>query len=121
MTDEKKDSANTTTQEGSKKSDPIDDVREGLGLLFRAAKSTIERLPTKDLEKGVTEGVQEVGKAIGRVVDALSKEILPKDAASTTSPAGSASTDASVSKEAASPEAEAKKPEENAAQKPDAP
>ncbi len=61
-----------------KKADPLDDVREGLGLLFRAAKSTIDKLPTKDIEKGVQESVQEVGKAIGRVVEALGKELSPK-------------------------------------------
>jgi len=66
------------SNEPPRRPDPIDDVREGLGLLFRAAKATFDRIPTKDLEKGVAEGVQEVGKAIGRVVDVIGKELAPK-------------------------------------------
>ena len=36
--------------------DPIEDVRKGLGLLFRAAKSAIESLPTAKVEDAVLTG-----------------------------------------------------------------
>ncbi len=58
------------------KPDPIEDVRKGLGLLFRAAKSTIDKFPTRDLEEAVTTGAREVGRAIENVGRTIERDIL---------------------------------------------
>lgn len=58
--------------------DPIEDVREGLGLLFRAAKGAVEKIPTKDLEKTGVEGVSEFGKMMGRFAETVGSEIGKK-------------------------------------------
>lgn len=42
---------------------PVDDLKEGLGLLLRAAKGAVERLPTGKLEDVAKEAVKEVGRA----------------------------------------------------------
>jgi hypothetical protein len=59
------------------KSNPVDDLKQGLGLLFRAAKGAAQKLPTgkiedvaKDAAKEMTRAFETVGgeieKAIGR-------------------------------------------------------
>jgi hypothetical protein len=53
------------------KSKPIDDLKEGLGLLFRAAKGAVETLPTEKVEDVARDAVKEVGKAF----ENLSNEI----------------------------------------------
>ncbi len=58
------------------KPDPIEDVRKGLGLLFRAARTTIEKLPTKDFEGAVTTGVKEVGRAIENVGRTIERDVF---------------------------------------------
>ena len=51
-------------------------LMKGLGLLFRAAKTVVERLPTKNLEEAVVESAREVGRAIESVATALEREVL---------------------------------------------
>jgi hypothetical protein len=58
------------------KPDPIEDVRKGLGLLFRAARTTLVKLPTKDLEDVVTTGVREVGRAIENVGKTIERDVF---------------------------------------------
>lgn len=65
----------------SEKPDPIEDVRKGLGLLFRAAKSTLEQLPTRSLEEAVVSGAREVGRAIENVTGAIDKQLFKRDSA----------------------------------------
>jgi hypothetical protein len=60
------------------KPNPFDDVRKGLGLLFRAAKTTVEKLPTKDLEAVVVTSAREVGRAIENVGKTLEREVFGK-------------------------------------------
>ena len=55
---------------------PLDDVRKGLGLLFRAAKTTVEKLPTKDLEEVMVTSAREVGRAIENVSKTLEREVF---------------------------------------------
>ena len=55
---------------------PLDDVRKGLGLLFRAAKTTVEKLPTKDLEEVMVTSAREVGRAIENVGKTLEREVF---------------------------------------------
>jgi hypothetical protein len=60
------------------KSSPLDDVRKGLGLLYRAARTTVEKLPTKDLEEAVVTSAREVGRAIENVGKTLEREVFGK-------------------------------------------
>jgi hypothetical protein len=65
------------------KPDPLEDVRKGLGLLFRAAKSTLEQLPTQKFEEAVVSGAREVGRAIENVTGAIDKQFFKRDSGST--------------------------------------
>ncbi len=60
------------------KPNPLEDVRKGLGLLFRAAKATVEKLPTKDLEAVVVTSAREVGRALENVGKTIEREVLGK-------------------------------------------
>lgn len=82
-----------------KKPHPLEDVRQGLGLLFRAAKTAVESLPTKDLEKSVTEGMTEFGKVVERVVEAIGKEVQSKTAAKSPPAAQASTTDEQAASE----------------------
>jgi hypothetical protein len=55
---------------------PLTDVLKGLGLLLRAAKTTVERLPTKDLEQVVLTSAREVGRAIENVATTVEREVF---------------------------------------------
>jgi len=57
------------------KHDPIEDVRKGLGLLFRAAKGAIDKLPTKDVEQVVVTSAREVGRALENVAKSVEREV----------------------------------------------
>jgi hypothetical protein len=58
------------------KPNPVADVLKGLGLIFRAAKTTVEKLPTKDLEQVVVTSAREVGRAIENVAATLEREVF---------------------------------------------
>jgi hypothetical protein len=62
----------------NEKPNPIDDLRKGLGLLFRAAKTTIEKLPTGEIEQAVMSGAKEVGRAIENVAHTVEQQVLRK-------------------------------------------
>ena len=62
--------------ENDKKPDPVDDLKKGLGLLFRAAKGAVDQLPTDKLEDVVKTGAREVGRAIENVTETIEKEVL---------------------------------------------
>jgi hypothetical protein len=68
------------SDDNSEKPDPIEDVRKGLGLLFRAAKSTLEQLPTQKLEEAVVTGAREVGRAIENVTEAIDQQLFKRPA-----------------------------------------
>ncbi len=67
------------------KPDALDDLRKGLGLLFRAAKTTIEKLPTGEIEEAVLSGAKEVGRAIENVAHTVEQQVLRKPSARTPS------------------------------------
>ena len=51
---------------------PLEDLKEGLGLLFRAAKGAIEKVPTQKAEDVAKDAVKEVSRAfetIGGEID----------------------------------------------------
>jgi hypothetical protein len=61
---------------------PVDDLKQGLNLLFRAAKGAVDKIPTeriegavksgaKELEAAVKSGAKEVGKALETVVNEI--------------------------------------------------
>ena len=54
----------------------LDDVKKGLGLLYRAAKTTVEKLPTKDLEEAVVTSAKEVGRALESVGKTIEREVF---------------------------------------------
>jgi hypothetical protein len=58
--------------------DPLNDVRRGLGLLLRAARTAAKRLPTTDLEEVVTTSAREVGRAIENVAATIEREMFAK-------------------------------------------
>jgi hypothetical protein len=68
------------------KPNPMDDVKKGLGLLFRAAKTAVKNLPTDPIEKVVLDGAREVGRAVENVATALEKEVFGKDRAKKETP-----------------------------------
>ena len=57
---------------------PIDDLKEGFGLLFRAAKGAVEAIPTDKIE-GVTNKIEKVGKdaakEVGRAFESIGSEV----------------------------------------------
>ncbi len=52
---------------------PIDDLKEGLGLLFRAAKGAAEKIPTDKVETVAKDAVKEVGKAFDTIGGEIDK------------------------------------------------
>jgi hypothetical protein len=73
--------------EDDDKPNPLEDVKKGLGLLFRAAKTTAKRIPTGGLEGAVISGAKEVGRAVENVADTIEKELFKRDKASAKSEA----------------------------------
>jgi hypothetical protein len=79
--------------------DPIEAARKGLGLLFQAARLTLERIPTQKFEEAVRSGAEEVGRVIESVTGSIEEQLKKHDgraqppAASPTAPsAGTGST-----------------------------
>jgi hypothetical protein len=52
---------------------PVDDLKQGLNLLFRAAKGAVDKIPTDKIEGAVKDGAKEVGKAFESVANELDK------------------------------------------------
>ncbi len=76
------------SEDHTEKPDPIEDVRKGLGLLFRAAKGAIEQLPTRRVEEAVLSGAREVGRAIENVTEVIDKQIFKREASGETKTTG---------------------------------
>ncbi len=75
-----------------KKPDPVDDLKKGLGLLFRAAKNAVDEIPTGKIEEAVKTGAREVGRAIENVTGVIDEQIFhnkprSKPPAASTAPA----------------------------------
>lgn len=58
------------------KSNPLKDVRDGVGLLFRAAKWAVNKLPTDSVEDVVRTSAREVGRAMRNVATTIEREVL---------------------------------------------
>jgi hypothetical protein len=59
------------------KSDPVDDLKQGLGLLFRAAKGAVEKLPTDKVEDVAKDAAKEVARAFETIGHEVEKVISP--------------------------------------------
>ena len=63
------------------KPNAVDDLKKGLGLLFRAAKTAVDKLALPDgskLEDVVMSGAREVGRAVENVADTIDRELFHK-------------------------------------------
>jgi hypothetical protein len=84
------------SSEGPKdKPNPMDDVTQGLNLLFRAAKTAVESIPTDNIENFVVGTAQGVGKALETVAETIDKELFhpgspPKPPAAAAAPPAAA-------------------------------
>jgi hypothetical protein len=56
-------------------SNPLKDVRDGVGLLFRAAKWAVNKLPTDSVEEVVRTSAREVGRAVRNVATTIEREV----------------------------------------------
>lgn len=70
------------------KADPVGDLKQGLGLLFRAAKGAVEKIPTdkvedvaKDAAKEVARAFETIGHEVERVISPNKKSSEPPKAA----------------------------------------
>jgi hypothetical protein len=59
---------------------PLSDVAKGLGLLFRAARTVVAKIPRDGFEEAVVTSAREVGRAIENVASTLEREVLGKKA-----------------------------------------
>jgi hypothetical protein len=80
------------SSEGPKdKPKPMDDVTQGLNLLFRAAKTAVASIPTDNIENFVVGTAQGVGKALESVAETIDKELFhpgsPRNAGASPPPA----------------------------------
>jgi hypothetical protein len=57
---------------------PLSDVRAGLGLLFRAARTAVEKMPTRGVEEVVWTSAREVGRALENVASTIEREVFGK-------------------------------------------
>ena len=91
------------------KTDPVDDLKQGLGLLFRAAKGAVEKLPTDKVEDVAKDAAKEVARAFETIGQEVEKVISPAGKkGSQPPPAETKTTDASSTPPA---DGEAKPPE----------
>src|SRR6185312_10374958 len=69
----------------------LSDLRKGLGHLFRAARTTASKIPTKDIEASLVSGAKEVAHEVRRsfenVASTLEREVLGKRPERPTPPA----------------------------------
>ncbi|HEX3772574.1 MAG TPA: hypothetical protein VHV30_16965 [Polyangiaceae bacterium] len=61
---------------GDDRPNPLVDVAKGLGLLFRAARTVVAKIPTGELEEAVVTSAKEVGRAFESVASTLEREVL---------------------------------------------
>jgi hypothetical protein len=76
---------------------PIEDLKQGLGLIFKAAKGAVEKLPTDKVEGVAKDAAKEIHRAFETVGNEIDKAFGHKGAAE---------------KDEKAPAAEAKKEEE---------
>jgi hypothetical protein len=60
---------------GDDKPKPVDDLKAGLGLLFRAAKGAVDALPTNKLEDVAKDAAKEVARAFESIGTEVEKVV----------------------------------------------
>ena len=63
------------------KPNAVDDLKKGLGLLFRAAKTAVDKLALTNgskIEDVVMSGAREVGRAVENVAGTIDRELFHK-------------------------------------------
>ena len=95
---------------------PVDDLKAGLNLLFRAAKGAVDKIPTDKIEGAVKDGAKEVGKAFESVATELDKAFTNVTGRPGSAPPPNAppAATAAEAEEAAKKEAQAQKPYDDA-------
>jgi hypothetical protein len=88
---------------------PLDDLKQGLGLLFRAAKGAVDSLPKGKIEDVVKDGAKEVGKAFESLGSEIDKAW--NKATGTSPPPADAQGNPGAPHAPHAPEGEAKEPE----------
>src|SRR5512142_2459377 len=73
---------------------PLEDLKAGLGLLFRAAKGAAEKLPLEKVEEVAKDAAKEIGKAVETIGDEADK--LYKKATGSEQPPKGAAPDAAT-------------------------
>jgi len=68
------------TMSEDKPSKPVDDLKEGLNLLFRAAKGAVQSLPTDKVETVAKDAVKEVNRAFESLGAEIQQAIAGKPA-----------------------------------------
>jgi hypothetical protein len=96
------------------KSDPVDDLKQGLGLLFRAAKGAVEKLPTDKVEDVAKDAAKEVARAFETIGHEVEKVISPGAKKGSQPPAADANAKPSSTPPTATGTGEAKPPEGDA-------
>ncbi|WP_394848171.1 hypothetical protein LZC95_11980 [Pendulispora brunnea] len=64
----------------------MEDLRAGLGLLFRAAKTAVDEFPTEKIEEAVKQGARDVGKVFETVGEAIDEKVLGRKKAPPAAP-----------------------------------
>jgi len=110
------------TDDPKKEPNPIEDVRKGLGLLFRAARTAVQKLPTDRLEETVVGAAKEVGRAVESVAQTIEKEVRKVGSAARSAaaapPATAATEEAPAQASTESPKAADDAPAEDAREPP---
>lgn len=70
-----------------KDSKPLDDLKQGLGLLFKAAKGAVEKLPTEKVEHVAKDAAKEIHRAFETVGNEIDKAFGHKGQSSSAPPA----------------------------------
>ena len=72
--------ANNRRMNERKQPDPLEDLRQGLGLILRAAKNAVQQLPSEKLSEAVVSAAREVSRAIEHVAQTVEAQIFRKGA-----------------------------------------
>lgn len=69
---------------------PLNDLKEGLGLIFRAAKGAVESLPTDKVENIAKDGAKELARTFESLGNEVEKLINPNKSNTEPPPAANA-------------------------------
>jgi hypothetical protein len=98
------------------KPNPVNDLKQGLGLLFRAAKGAVEQLPTGKVENVVKDAAMELERAFENLGTELEKVV-----GRVTSPTGSSPPAEAASESPVAPAEQASHPSSETPEPPNGP